>query len=109
MHRAASRIGERRYSLSGNDCEHFANWCATGVAISYQVVEVAGGDGDAGMTGQGGDGGDRHAGLLDGERVARHDHVPTRLTLMDQDYEHLRTDMATLFRHLGIQPGPAAA
>jgi len=36
--RAASRIGERCYSLSGNNCEHFANWCATGVAISHQVV-----------------------------------------------------------------------
>ena len=30
-------------------------------------------------------------------------------TPIDQDYEHLRTDMATLFSHLGIQPGPAAA
>ena len=39
----------------------------------------------------------------------RHNHVPARLTPIDQDYEHLRTDMATLFRHLGIQPGPAAA
>lgn len=38
VRRAASRIGERRYSLSGNNCEHFANWCATGVAISYQVL-----------------------------------------------------------------------
>jgi hypothetical protein len=38
VQRAASRIGERRYSLSGNNCEHFANWCATGVAISQQVI-----------------------------------------------------------------------
>ena len=45
-----------------------------------------------------------------GRRQDRLDHhVPTRLTPLDQDYEHLRTDMATLFRHLGIQPGPAAA
>lgn len=36
--RAASRIGERRYSLSANNCEHFANWCATGVAVSHQVL-----------------------------------------------------------------------
>lgn len=36
--RAASRIGERRYSLGVNNCEHFANWCATGVAISHQVL-----------------------------------------------------------------------
>ena len=41
--------------------------------------------------------------------IRRHDHVPARLTPIDQDYEHLRTDMATLFRHLGTQPGPAAA
>src|SRR5260370_1202247 len=47
--------------------------------------------------------------ILAGVKIRRHDHVPTRLTPLDQDYEHLRTDMATLFRHLGIQPGPAAA
>ena len=39
MHRATSRIGEHCYSLTGNNCEHFANWCATGVAISHQVIE----------------------------------------------------------------------
>ena len=39
MERAESRIGEHRYSLTGNNCEHFANWCATGVAISHQVIE----------------------------------------------------------------------
>jgi len=38
VERAAARIGERRYSLSGNNCEHFVNWCATGVAISHQVA-----------------------------------------------------------------------
>src|SRR6266540_2114988 len=47
--------------------------------------------------------------ILAGVQIRRHDHVPTRLTPIDQDYEHLRTDMATLFSHLGIQPGPAAA
>jgi lecithin:retinol acyltransferase len=41
VERAASRVGERRYSLSGNNCEHFANWCATGAAVSYQVLAVA--------------------------------------------------------------------
>jgi len=40
VERAASRIGERRYSLTSNNCEHFANWCATGVAVSYQVIEA---------------------------------------------------------------------
>jgi uncharacterized protein YycO len=38
VERAASRIGERRYSLTSNNCEHFANWCATGVAVSRQVI-----------------------------------------------------------------------
>ena len=47
--------------------------------------------------------------ILAGVQIRRHDHVPTRLTPIDQDYEHLRTDMARLFSHLGIQPGPAAA
>ena len=47
--------------------------------------------------------------ILAGVKIRRHDHVPARLTPIDQDYEHLRTDMATLFRHLGIQPGPSAA
>src|SRR5271165_1204226 len=47
--------------------------------------------------------------ILAGVKIRRHDHVPARLTPIDQDYEHLRTDMAKLFSHLGIQPGPAAA
>ena len=47
--------------------------------------------------------------ILAGVKVRRHDHVPARLTAIDQDYEHLRTDMATLFGHLGILPGPATA
>ena len=47
--------------------------------------------------------------ILAGVQIRRHDHVPARLAPIDQDYEHLRTDMTTLFRHLGIQPGPAAA
>ena len=47
--------------------------------------------------------------ILAGVKVRRHYHVPARLTPIDQDYEHLRTDMATLFGHLGILPGPATA
>ena len=35
--RALSRIGEDKYSLILNNCEHFAIWCKTGVAESYQV------------------------------------------------------------------------
>ena len=47
--------------------------------------------------------------ILAGVQIRRDYHVPARLTPIDWDYEHLRTDIATLFRHLGIQPGPAAA
>jgi len=35
--RARSRIGERRYSLLRNNCEHFCTWCITGIARSEQV------------------------------------------------------------------------
>jgi len=35
--RATSRIGEQNYSLLGNNCEHFVNWCRTGQADSRQV------------------------------------------------------------------------
>ena len=38
VRRALSRVGERRYSLTSNNCEHFANWCTTGIAISQQVI-----------------------------------------------------------------------
>ncbi len=35
--RAKSRIGEEKYSLPFNNCEHFAIWCKTGVQESHQV------------------------------------------------------------------------
>lgn len=35
--RARSRIGERKFLLPSNNCEHFAMWCKTGVRQSYQV------------------------------------------------------------------------
>lgn len=35
--RARSRIGERKFLLPANNCEHFAIWCKTGVKQSYQV------------------------------------------------------------------------
>jgi Lecithin retinol acyltransferase len=38
VQRALSRVGERGYSLTGNNCEHFATWCATGIAVSQQVI-----------------------------------------------------------------------
>ena len=35
--RARSRIGEEKYDLASNNCEHFAIWCKTGVHESHQV------------------------------------------------------------------------
>lgn len=35
--RAKSRIGEKKYNLITNNCEHFAMWCKTGVSESSQV------------------------------------------------------------------------
>ena len=40
--RARSRIGEDRYNLVLNNCEHFAIWCKTGLSKSYQVDDVLG-------------------------------------------------------------------
>lgn len=37
MERALSRVGEDKYNLLLNNCEHFAVWCKTGVSESYQV------------------------------------------------------------------------
>lgn len=37
VRRALSRIGEDKYSLLQNNCEHFAVWCKTGVSESFQV------------------------------------------------------------------------
>ena len=35
--RAISRVGEDRYSVLFNNCEHFASWAATGRAASKQL------------------------------------------------------------------------
>lgn len=35
--RARSRLGEQKFLLPTNNCEHFAIWCKTGVRQSYQV------------------------------------------------------------------------
>ncbi len=43
--RALSRLGEDRYNLVTNNCEHFATWCVTGRARSRQIrrgVQLAG-------------------------------------------------------------------
>ncbi|NEQ52567.1 MAG: hypothetical protein F6K11_20915 [Leptolyngbya sp. SIO3F4] len=37
--RAESRLGEQRYNLFFNNCEHFANWCKTGESVSTQLNE----------------------------------------------------------------------
>ena len=37
MERAERRLGENRYKLIFNNCEHFARWCMTGVPGSKQV------------------------------------------------------------------------
>ena len=42
VQRAYSRLGEKKYSLISNNCEHFAIWCKTGRAQSSQVRQVAG-------------------------------------------------------------------
>jgi hypothetical protein len=35
--RAEGRLGENRYSVAGNNCEHFVEWCITGKWQSLQV------------------------------------------------------------------------
>jgi hypothetical protein len=40
VRRARSRLGERKYNLVFNNCEHFALWCKTGIAKSSQVNEA---------------------------------------------------------------------
>ena len=37
VNRALSRLGESRYDILTNNCEHFAIWCKTGVRESYQL------------------------------------------------------------------------
>lgn len=39
--RAESRLGEDRYHLAFNNCEHFATWCKTGNSSSEQVKDTA--------------------------------------------------------------------
>jgi hypothetical protein len=37
--RAKSRLGEQKYNLLFNNCEHFATWCKTGISDSKQIRE----------------------------------------------------------------------
>ena len=38
IERAKSRLGEKEYNLISNNCEHFCNWCRSGIHFSFQVV-----------------------------------------------------------------------
>ncbi len=40
LKRAKSRIGEQNYNLLFNNCEHFANWCKTGLHRSKQLEDL---------------------------------------------------------------------
>ncbi len=37
VNRARSRLGEQKYNLLFNNCEHFATWCKTGISESQQI------------------------------------------------------------------------
>jgi hypothetical protein len=37
VRRARSRLGENDYRLLSNNCEHFCNWCLSGISRSIQV------------------------------------------------------------------------
>ncbi len=37
VRRARERLGECNYKITGNNCEHFANWCRRGESRSEQV------------------------------------------------------------------------
>jgi hypothetical protein len=39
VERAESRLGEQKYNLLFNNCEHFASWCKTGIGYSKQVTD----------------------------------------------------------------------
>ncbi len=39
--RARSRLGEDRYRLWSNNCEHFVEWCISGSSRSHQVEAIA--------------------------------------------------------------------
>lgn len=43
VERARSRMGEDRYRLLSNNCEHFAEWCIGGKSRSHQIEALLGG------------------------------------------------------------------
>jgi Lecithin retinol acyltransferase len=40
VRRARSRLGEKKYRLFSNNCEHFSEWCVNGVHRSPQVDRI---------------------------------------------------------------------
>jgi hypothetical protein len=40
VRRALSRLGENRYHVLRNNCEHFCEWCVSGEHRSYQVERL---------------------------------------------------------------------
>jgi hypothetical protein len=42
VRRARSRVGERDYRLLTNNCEHFCNWCVSGLSRSVQIERPSG-------------------------------------------------------------------
>ncbi len=42
VRRARSRVGEQAYRLLTNNCEHFCNWCVSGLNRSVQIERPAG-------------------------------------------------------------------
>ena len=40
--RARSRLGENRYHIIRNNCEHFCEWCQSGVSRSRQLESMLG-------------------------------------------------------------------
>jgi len=40
--RARSRLGEDRYRIASNNCEHFCHWCLSGESRSAQVERLLG-------------------------------------------------------------------
>jgi hypothetical protein len=42
VRRARSRLGEDRYRFLSNNCEHFVQWCLSGISRSSQVEALLG-------------------------------------------------------------------
>lgn len=40
IRRAKSKLGETKYSLLFNNCEHYAIWCKTGIHESHQIEDL---------------------------------------------------------------------